>query len=97
MIGHTDLTLPISLGFYGRFHVVARSTAGKTILKNPACELLDRENDKLFRIVYHTCKNDEHSLFEQLRPVDDSRARDSGQEACNFLRNRYEGSSEART
>ena len=24
-------------------------------MKNPACELWDRENDEQFRILYHTC------------------------------------------
>ena len=96
MIGHTDLTLPNSLGFQGRFQVIAGSTAGKSFLKNPACELWDRENDELFRILYHTCKNVAHSLLQQLRPVDGSGARGNGQEALNFLRNRYEGRLEAR-
>ena len=47
-------------------------------------------------ILYHTCKNVAHSLLHQLRPVDGSGARRNGQEACNFLRNRYEGRSESR-
>ena len=54
VIGHTDLTLPNSLGFHGRFQVIAGSTAGTSFLKKPACELWDRENDELFRILYHT-------------------------------------------
>ena len=65
-------------------------------MKNPACELWDRENDELFRILYHTRKNTAHNLLQQLRPVDGSGARGNGQEAFNFLRNRYEGRSEAR-
>ena len=65
-------------------------------MKNPAYELCDRENDELCRILYHTCKNVGHSLLQQLRPFDGSGARGNGQEALNFLRNRYEGRSEAR-
>ena len=65
-------------------------------MKNPAFELCDRTNDELFRILYHTCKNDAHSLLQQLGPVDGRGARGNGQEAFNFLRNRYEGRSEAR-
>ena len=95
VIGHTDLTLPNSLGLHGRFQVIAGSTAGTSFLKKPACELWDRENDELFRILYHTCKNVAYSLLKQLRPVDGSEARGNGQEAFNFLRNRYEGRSEA--
>ena len=57
---------------------------------------MDRENDKLFRILYHTGKNVAHSLLQQLRPVDGSGARDNGQGAFDFLCNRYEGRSEAR-
>ena len=45
MIGRTDLTLPNSLGFLRRFQVIAGSTARTSLLKNPACELWDREND----------------------------------------------------
>ena len=73
---------------------MAGSTAGTSFLKNPACELWDRENE-LFRILRHTCKNAAHSLLQQLRPVDGSGARGNGQEAFNFLRNRYEGRSGA--
>ena len=65
-------------------------------MKNPTCELWDRENDELFRILCHTCKNVAHGLRQQLRPVDGSGTRDNGQEAFNFLHNRYEGRSEAR-
>ena len=50
VIGHTDLTLPNSLGFQGRFQVMAGSTAGTNFLKNPACELGDCEYDELFRV-----------------------------------------------
>ncbi|CAN0585131.1 unnamed protein product, partial [Laminaria digitata] len=57
--------------------------------ENPACELWDRQNDELFRILYHTCKNVAHSLLQQL-------PHGNGQEAFNILRNRYEGRSEAR-
>ena len=64
--------------------------------RNRFLELWDRENDELFRTLYHTCKNVAHSLLHQLRPVDGSGARRNGQEACNFLRNRYEGRSESR-
>ena len=96
MIGHADLTLPNSLGIQGRFQVIAGSTAGTSLLKNPACELWDRQNDELFRILYHTCKNVTHSLLQPLRPVDGSGDRGNGQEAFNFLRNKYEGRSEAR-
>ena len=39
LIGHTDLTLPNSLGFQGRFPGIAGSTAGTSFSKNPACEL----------------------------------------------------------
>ena len=49
-----------------------------------------------FACVHHTCKNVAHSLLQQLRPVDGSGARGDGQEAFNFLRNRYEGRPEAR-
>ena len=96
VIGYTDRTLPNSYGFHGIFQVIAGSTAGTSFLDNTACELWDRENDELFRILYHTCKNVAHSLLQQLRPVDGSGARGIGQEAFNFLRNRYEGRSEAR-
>ena len=37
-----------------------------------------------------------HSLRQQLRPVDGSGARGNRVEAFNFLRNRYEGRSDAR-
>ena len=94
--GHTDLALANSLGFRGRFQVIAGSTAGTSFLKNPACELWDRESDKLFRILYYTCKNVAHSLLQQVCPVDGSGGRGNGQEAFNFQRNRYEGRSEAR-
>ena len=96
MIGHTDLTLPNFLGFQGRFEVTARSTAGVSFLKNPGCELWGHKNDEQFRILYLTCKNVAHSLLQYLRPVDGSGARGNGQEAFDFLRNRYEGRSEAR-
>ena len=96
MIGHTDLTLPNSLGFQRRFQGIAGNTAGSSFLKNPACELWDRENDELFCILYHACKNVAHSLLQQLRAVDGSGARGNDQEAFNFLRNRYEGRSDAR-
>ena len=66
VIGHTDLALPNSFGFQGRFQVIAGSTAGTSFLKNPACELWDRENDELFRILYHTCKNVAHNFLQQL-------------------------------
>ena len=95
VIGHADLTLPNSVGFQGRFHVIARSIEGTSFLKSPACELWDRENDVLFRILYYTCNNVAHSSLQQLRPVDDSGARGNGQETFTFLRNRYEGRSEA--
>ena len=65
-------------------------------MKNPACKLWDRENGELFRILYHTWKNVAHSLLQQLRPINGSGARGNGQEAFNFVRNRYEGKSEAR-
>ena len=65
-------------------------------MKNPSCERWDRENDELFCILYHACKNVAHSLLQQLRPVDGSGARGNDQEEFNFLRNRYEGRSEAR-
>ena len=65
-------------------------------MKNLACELWDLKNDKLFRILYHTCKKVAHSLLQQLRPIDGSGARGNGQEAFNFLRNSCEGRSEAR-
>ena len=91
VIGHSNFTL----GFQGRFQFIAGSTAGTRFLKNPACEVSDRENDELFRILYHTCKNVAHSLLQQLRLVNSSGARGNGQEAFNFLRNRYEGRSEA--
>ena len=74
----------------------SRKYSRTTFPGNPACELWDRENDELFRIFYHTCKNVTHSLLQQLCPVDGSGARGNGQEAFNFLRNRYEGRSEAR-
>ena len=96
VIGHADLSLPNSLGFQGRFQAVAGNTPGISVFKNPACELWDRQNDELFRIIYHTCKNVAHSLLQQLRPVDGSGDRGNGQEAFNILRNRYEGRSEAR-
>ena len=96
VIGHADLSLPNSLGFQGRFQAVAGNTPGISFFKNPACELWDRQNDELFRILYHTCKNVAHSLLQQLRPVDGSGDRGNGQEAFNILRNRYEGRSEAR-
>ena len=76
--------------------IIAGSNAVTSFLKNPACELWDRENDELFRILYHTCKNVAHSLLEQLRPVDGSEVRGNGEEAFNFLRNRNEGRCEAR-
>jgi len=94
VIGHADLSLPNSLGFQGRFQAVAGNTPGISFFKNPACELWDRQNDELFRILYHTCKNVAHSLLQQLRPVDGSGDRGNGQEAFNILRNRYEGRSE---
>ena len=50
----------------------------------------------MFRILCHTGKNVANSLLQQLRPVDGSGVGDNGQEALNFLRNRYEGGSEAR-
>ena len=96
VIGHADLSLPNSLGFQGRFQAVAGNTPGISFFKNPACELWDRQNDELFRILYHTCKNVAHSLLQQLRPVDGSGDRGNGQEAFNILRNRYEGRSGAR-
>ena len=65
-------------------------------MKNPACELWDRENDELFRILCHTGKNVAHRLLQQLRAVDGSGARGNGREVFNFLRHRYEGRSEAR-
>ena len=89
LIGHADLTLPNSLGFQGRFHVIAGTTAGTSFLKNLECELWDRENAELFRILYHTCKNVVDCLLQQLRPVDGSEAHGKGQEALNFLLNRY--------
>ena len=46
--------------------------------------------------LYHTRKNVARGLLQQLRPVDGSGARGNGQEAFNFLRNRYEGRPEAR-
>ena len=95
VIGHADLTFRDSVGFQGRFHVAARSIAG-TSFSSPACELWDRENDDLFRILYYTRNNVAHSSLQQLRPVDESGARGNGQEAFSFLRNRYEGRSEAR-
>ena len=95
MTGHADLTLPNSLGFQGIFYVVAESTAGTSFWKNPACEPWDRENDELYRISYQSC-NVAHNWLQQLHPVDGSGARGNGQEAFNFLRNRYEGRSEAR-
>ena len=85
VVGHTDLTLPNSLRFQGRFQVISGSTAGTSYLKNPACEPWDRENDELFRILYHTFKNVAHSLLQQFRPVDGSGARGNGQKAFNFL------------
>ena len=88
VIGQTDVTLSNSLGFQGRFQVIAGSTAGTSFFKNPACELWDRENDGLFRILYCTCKNGAHILLQQLRPVDGNGARGNGQEAFNFLPNR---------
>ena len=88
MIGHKDFTFPNSLELQGRCHVEAGSTAGINFLKNPACELWDRENDELFRILYHTCKNVvAHRLLQQLRPVNGSGARRNGQETLNSLRN----------
>ena len=83
------------MGFQGRFQLVPGSLAGTSFL-SPACELWDRENDGLFRILYHTCKNVAHGLLQQRRPVDGGGARGNGQEAFDFLRNRYEGRSEAR-
>ena len=65
-------------------------------MKNPACEVWDRENDDLFRILYHARKNVAQSFFQQLSPVDGSEARGNGQEAFRFLRYRYEGRSESR-
>ena len=96
MIGHADLSLPNSLGFQGRFQVIAGSTAGSSFLKNLASEQCHRQNDELFRVLYHTCKNVAHSLLQRLRPVDGSGARGNGQEAFSILRTRYEGRSEAR-
>ena len=58
--------------------------------------LWDREKDELFHILCHTCTNVAHSLLQELRPVDGSGAHGNGQEALKFLRNRYEGTSEAR-
>ena len=91
VIGHMDLTLPNSLGLQGTFQVIAGSTAGTSFLKNPAWEVRDGENDELFCILYHTCKNVARGLLQQVRPVEGSRARGNGQEAFNFLRNRSEG------
>ena len=68
----------------------SRKYSRTTFPENPACELWDRENDELFRISYHMCKNVAHSLLQQFRPVDGSGARGNGQGALNFLRNRYE-------
>ena len=42
------------------------------------------------------CKNFAHSLLYSLRAVNGGGARGNGQEAFNFLRNTYEGTSEAR-
>ena len=64
--------------------------------RNRFLELWDRENDELFRTLYHTCKNVAHSLLRQFRPVDGSGAGGNGQEAFNFLRNTYQSRSEAR-
>ena len=95
VIGHTDLTLPNPLGLQGRFQVIAGSTTGPSFLNNSARELWDG-NDEPFRILYHSCKNVADSLLQQIRPVDGVGARGHGQKAFNFLRNRYEGRSEAR-
>ena len=64
VIGQTDLTLPNSLGLQGRFQVIAGSTAGTSFLKNPACELWDRETDNCFasyiiraRMLHAVCFN----------------------------------------
>ena len=65
-------------------------------MKNPACELWHRDNDDLFRILHHACKIAAYSLLQQLRPVDRSGARGHGKEAFNFVRNKSEGTSEAR-
>ena len=81
VIGHTDLTLPNSLGSQGRFQDIAGSIAGTNFLKNPACELWNREYDKLFRI-----------YIIRARTLHTDRSSDF----VNFLRNRYEGRSEAR-
>ena len=51
---------------------------------------------RLPRILYHTPKKVAHNLLHQLRPVDGSRARGNGHGPFSFLRNRYEGGSEAR-
>lgn len=45
-VGHVDSSLPHSLGFRGRFPVVAGSTGRRRFLNTPACELLwHRQND----------------------------------------------------
>ena len=87
MIGHKDFTFPNSLELQGRCHVEAGSTAGMNFLKNPACELWDRRNYELFRMICHISKNVARSLLHQLRPVDGNGARGNSQEAFNFLRN----------
>ena len=61
VIGYADLTLPNSLGFQGRIYVMGGSTAGKRVLKNPAFELWDRENDRSYiicaRMLHRFCCN----------------------------------------
>ena len=75
------------LGVRRKTHGMAGRTAGTSFLKNPACELWDRRNYELFRMICHISKNVARSLLHQLRPVDGNGARGNSQEAFNFLRN----------
>ena len=96
VIGHTEAYFAKFLGVARKITSYSGKYSRNKFLKNPACGLWDRANDDLFRILYHTCKNVAHSLLRHLRPVDGSGARGNGKEKLSFLRNRYEGRSEAR-